>query len=290
MSDAHSVVISLRPGERRALRVFRTGFRVLSFVAPELGGRLACRLFTTPRRYTPPAFEAEIKAEGTSLTLIHNGQTLQGHCWGEGPTVLLVHGWEGRGAQLGRFVRPLVAAGYTEVAYDGPAHGQSDGNRTDGHHFAASLLTIADAHGPIHGVVAHSFGGAATQHALGLGFRPARVVLIGVPDRLANVLHRFRTILQLPESIYNGALKHLGRRFEGDPTTVSFLGEDKGHHPPTLVIHDTGDREVPYCEGHALYESLVDGHHLATEGLGHRRILKDPDVVRTAVEFIVGPC
>lgn len=288
MSDSQVIAMPLRPGERRVLRVFRTGFRVLSFVAPELGGRLACRLFTTPRRYTPPAFEAEIKAEGEALILNHAGATLHGHRWGDGPTVLLIHGWEGRGAQLGHFVRPLVAAGYTVVAYDGPAHGKSDGKRTDGRHFATSLMTIAGEHGPIHGVVAHSFGGAATQYALSLGFRPERLVLIGVPDRLSHVLYRFRTILQLPESIYNGALKHLGRRFEGDPTAVSFLGDDKEHHPPTLVIHDRGDTEVPYSEGHALYESLRHGHHLATEGLGHRRILKDPAVVSTAVEFITG--
>lgn len=288
MSDAQHVAIPMRPGERRMLRVFRTGFRVLSIVAPEWGGRLACRLFTTPRRYSPPAFEGEIKAEGEALVLDHAGATLHGHRWGEGPTVLLIHGWEGRGAQLGHFVRPLVAAGYTVVAYDGPAHGKSDGKRTDGHHFATSLMTIAAAHGPVHGVVAHSFGGAASQYALSLGFRPERLVLIGVPDRLSNVLHRFRAILRLPESIYSGALKHLGRRFEGDPRSVSFLGYDKGHHPPTLVIHDKGDREVPYSEGYALYESLRYGEHMATEGLGHRRILKDSAVVRTAVEFITG--
>ena len=47
--------------------------------------------------------------------------------WGAGPSVLLVHGWEGRGAQLGALVDPLVAAGYRVVALDGPAHGDSPG-------------------------------------------------------------------------------------------------------------------------------------------------------------------
>ena len=42
---------------------------------------------------------------------------------------LLVHGWEGRGAQLGSLVGPLVEAGLSVVAFDAPAHGDSPGNR-----------------------------------------------------------------------------------------------------------------------------------------------------------------
>ena len=42
------------------------------------------------------------------------------------PSVYLVHGWGGRGSQLAAFVEPLVAAGHRVVLFDAPSHGDSD--------------------------------------------------------------------------------------------------------------------------------------------------------------------
>jgi len=42
--------------------------------------------------------------------------------WGKGPTVMLVHGWSGRGAQLGELVEPLVAAGDRPALRRGALH------------------------------------------------------------------------------------------------------------------------------------------------------------------------
>ena len=289
MTQSNTVHIPMRPAERRAVALFRGLFRILASLAPKWGGKIACRLFLSPKRYTPPKFEQTIKAEGMSIGLSHHIWQLEGHLWGEdGPTVLLVHGWEGRGAQLGHFVRPLVAAGYRVLAFDGPAHGKSTGKQVDGSEYADALLAYQERFGPFEAVICHSFGGAAAQIALQRGFRPNRMVLIGVPDRLSRVLDRFKTILQLPEIIYRHALEHLGQRFSGDPSDVVFTGDRGTYHPPTLLIHDTEDREVPYSEGHILFESLQDGTHLATTGLGHRRILKDPAVVKATVNFVQG--
>jgi hypothetical protein len=37
------------------------------------------------------------------------------YSWGSGPTILLAHGWSGRGSQLGAFVEPLVEQGFRLV-------------------------------------------------------------------------------------------------------------------------------------------------------------------------------
>jgi pimeloyl-ACP methyl ester carboxylesterase len=287
MSQSESFAIPMRSSERRFLGVIRGMFRVLDFVAPGFGGRLAYRIFVTPRRHNPPAFEAEIKARGESVSLSFGDLRLEGHTWGTGPAVLLIHGWEGRGAQLGRFVEPLVEAGYQAIAFDGPAHGVSEGKQIDGHQFAESLVAIQEQFGPFVGVIAHSFGGATAQYALRLGFRPGRVVLIGVPDRLSRGLGRFRSILQLRDRVYKRALEQLHGRLGSDPAGVLFTGDVADVHPPSLVIHDKGDLEVPIYEGEALYESLRNGQLHVTEGLGHRRILKDPDVIARAVAFVI---
>ena len=58
---------------------------------------------------------------------------------------------------------------------------------------------------------------------------------------------------------------------------------------PTLVIHAHDDREVP--SWHAERYAAAGGHVRLcwADGLGHRRILADQEVVRRAVGFAVDP-
>ena len=57
---------------------------------------------------------------------------------------------------------------------------------------------------------------------------------------------------------------------------------------PALVVHDRGDREVPFEHGETLARSWPGARLMVTEGLGHRRILRDPEVVRAVVEAVSG--
>ena len=55
------------------------------------------------------------------------------HCfsWGKGDkTVILVHGWDARAIDFYKMIPPLVEAGYKVIAFDGPAHGDSEGERS----------------------------------------------------------------------------------------------------------------------------------------------------------------
>src|ERR1051325_5613961 len=101
------------------LTSIRLFFAVVGRLGPALAGRLAAKLFARPRRHPRPDRERELIARGTRVPLPDG---LHATAWGAGPTVLLVHGWEGRGAQLGAFVDPLVAAGVSGVAVDAPGH------------------------------------------------------------------------------------------------------------------------------------------------------------------------
>ena len=77
-------------------------------------------------------------------TLDAGAHDVRAWIWGEGPAILLVHGWGGRGAQLAAFVPPLVAAGHTVVAFDGPAHGDSPGRRATLLDFRDAIRAVAD--------------------------------------------------------------------------------------------------------------------------------------------------
>jgi hypothetical protein len=54
---------------------------------------------------------------------------------------------------------------------------------------------------------------------------------------------------------------------------------------PLLIAHDVADEEVPIAHGYA-YTMGTGARLIATDGLGHRRILRDRHVVDSAVDFV----
>ena len=116
MTDAEYVAMEKRTNVRshkqpRWLPVVRTGNRALSALAPALAAGVAEHLFLTPPRSHRPPAEIELLATARARPMRVSGRRIETWTWGAGPTVLLVHGWGGRGAQHGSFVGPLVARG-----------------------------------------------------------------------------------------------------------------------------------------------------------------------------------
>src|SRR5688500_15132227 len=109
-----STIVRLRRGVRRTL------FRAADLVAPGVAGRIARDIwFAVPPRMPP----AQLPGGGAPFEVESLGAVVRGHVWGTGPAVYLVHGWGGRGSQLGSFVEPLLAGGFRVVMFDAPAHG-----------------------------------------------------------------------------------------------------------------------------------------------------------------------
>jgi pimeloyl-ACP methyl ester carboxylesterase len=53
-----------------------------------------------------------------------------------------------------------------------------------------------------------------------------------------------------------------------------------------LIIHDLEDADVPYAHGKEIARAWPGAELLSTTGLGHRAILRDPGVVRRAIDFL----
>jgi len=262
-----------------SLRLF---FAILGRISPALAGRLAAQLFARPTRHRRPDRERALIERGTPVPLPDG---LRATAWGAGPTVLLVHGWEGRGAQLGAFVDPFVAAGYRVVALDGPAHGDSTGRTTTGPEFAQALVTTREAIGPLAAIVAHSFGGFTSLLAVSRGLLVDRLAVIGSPSSVPEVLREFQELIALPQRAMPPMVRALERRVGAPMQSFDISTFADRIAVQMLVVHDTDDREVPYVNGTRLSE-LFGAPLLTTSGLGHRRILFAPHVVAAVVEFI----
>ena len=100
-------------------------------LAPERVDRFAARAFCTPRRRQVVAVpESEVLGTGRAGRLNTSDGEVAFWSWGQGPAVLLVHGWEGRAAQWVPMAERLVRSGHRAVMLDLPAHGSSEGSRT----------------------------------------------------------------------------------------------------------------------------------------------------------------
>jgi pimeloyl-ACP methyl ester carboxylesterase len=165
------------------------------------------RTFFSPSRYELKPAEQEIVDWGNNYRIKYDSGELAVTTWGSsGPAVLLMHGWGGARAQMTGFVDPLLFAGYRVVAYDQPAHGESDGKTTNLLEIAPTLDLIAQREGPFHAVLAHSFGTLITSYALvEQNFPPpARLVYFGAFNQLLDSLPRFQVLAGLPDEIMEG--------------------------------------------------------------------------------------
>lgn len=278
------------------LAMARFGVGAAFAVNEALGAAALLRLFTAPRTFARPPREAPIIERGERFVVAAPRHAprwagaptdVVAWRWGHGPTVLLVHGWEGRGSQLGAFVAPLCAMGLSVVAFDAPGHGDSPGNRLLLPDFADVIAAVAHAVGPIHATVAHSFGGAATllarqRGAVDLG----RLVLIAPNVLLPASLASFAQLLELDADARAAFTRELAAQSGMSPEQLE-LPRLIGHaDAPLLVVHDVDDREITPAGSEALVAAWPGATLRRTVGLGHRRILRDADVTAEVAHFV----
>ncbi len=281
---------------KNTVRFARAALQTAYILSEDLGTTLAERLFTTPRRHPRPARERAVLASARESVVEVRLRAPRWHGqrvpvatwrWGLGPTVLLVHGWEGRGSQLGAFVEPLVAAGMSVVAFDAPGHGKSPEHRVYLTDLADCVADVAAAVGPLHGIIAHSFGAAAMLLAFPRnGIRAPRNVMIAPNVLIDDSFHRFARTVGLDESD-RIALEQRLEEQTGVPLATLRLSELAAQRDDALLLfHDRDDGEVDFRHASELATTWPNAQLQATTGLGHRRILRDADVLAQVVEFV----
>jgi len=271
-----------------APRSLRTAFHWLGPVFPGMMGGWAYRLWFRTRRHAVSATGQSVAGNAECLTLPVDGIPVAVYRWGAGPVIVFVHGWSGRATQVAAFVAPLSAAGYCVIAFDAPAHGNTPGRRTNILEFAAALRAIAATYGPLHGAIAHSFGGMVLAYALHHGVNAGRVACISAPARLEFLVERFGRILTLPEPVLTELRRRLEKRFTANIwELMSTDSNARALTTPALIVHDRDDREVPWRQGEMIANAWPGALWLETCGLGHRRILRDAATVKAVVDFLV---
>jgi pimeloyl-ACP methyl ester carboxylesterase len=251
----------------------------------------AYQAFFTPSKYEVKSSDQAILARGDNSRVAYEGGELAVTAWGEGPAVLLMHGWGGSRAQMTGFVDPLLAAGYRVVAFDQPAHGESNGEMTNLLEIAPTMDLIAAREGRFQAIIAHSFGTLITSYALvHRSFPPpARLVYFGSFNRLMDSLPRFQALANLPDAVMDGfrlmAYENFGRDVLESITNEILAPQID---IPALMFHDSTDNVTPIEDSRHIAKVWKRAQLIETDGLGHRGALQSDAIHAQVVKFLRG--
>ena len=262
-----------------------SGFRVLRAMHRPTAAKFVTRLFAGPAGTRARVGERDPRGAGGAAYAMD--KRIACYLWtptagsgeGEAPTALLVHGWEGRGTQLGRFVDPLRAAGFRVVAFDHVGH---EGQRrpclllSDD---ADTLRTIAadlfgdESAGPDL-VVAHSMGSLHASLLLADGWSHA-AVYVSPPDDLLVYFGHYLDLVTGDTELLPDMIALMERRF-GERVEDCIPPARRVPRPGSADPPLEGRPGRPIEAGRFVAAHWAGARLVELDGLGHRRILGTP--------------
>jgi pimeloyl-ACP methyl ester carboxylesterase len=260
--------------------------RLAAAVAPASVDRRVARAFMTPRRLASEGLRPDLPAPDESVRVSTGDTWVAAWRWGEGPAVLLVHGWEDDHRCFAPLLAALRARGQAVVAFDLPAHGMSGGRRTNLVAAVHAVRDVVDRLGPVRAVVGHSLGAAAATLAVAAGLDVQRVVAMAAPISVARILDGIASRLGLGQARREGIEQDLVRHVGVPLELLELEPIAKQLRVPTLVVHSRDDRTVPFFAGVRLQRAWPGAKLHAVDQLGHRRILSDPEVLARVEQFV----
>ena len=263
--------------------------KFLQAVSPSLTTKFAAKLFTTPIRHKLPKRELHMERESVQQSIVVTEMQKEIVVYEYGKSnkkILLVHGWSGRGTQLVKIADELLKMGYMTISFDAPAHGKSKGNSSIMIEFIASILEIEKQYGPFEFAIGHSLGGMSVLNAIKQNLQVKKAVIIGSGDIIQDIIDDFICKLQLKPEYGIKLRNHFEAKFGGKMDDYSAYKAAEKTEVPVFVIHDKDDDDVSVKAAYNIQKHLKQSEIMITEGLGHRKILGDENVIQKVKEFI----
>lgn len=263
--------------------------KFLQAISTNLATKFAIKIFRTPIKFKTPEREKMMeKSAQKELVLIPELQKkVMVYSYGYSKRkVLLVHGWSGRGTQLYKIADKLLENGFMTISFDGPAHGHSTGKTTMMNEFVFTIMYLEKKQGPFEFAIGHSLGGMAVLNSIKQGLQVKKAISISAGCVITDIIKDFVNKLELKPVLVSKIKNNFYRKFGEDIDNYSANIAAQKVTIPTLVIHDSNDNDVHVSCAHNIRQNLQQGELLVTNGLGHRRILKDDFVIKRIMDFI----
>ncbi len=275
--------------QKLALKLYRNWFRLLALVSPRFAARKAFKLFCTPpirhRVDLPPVFQ---KAE--ALEFSFNGKMIRGYRWNHPSPkkLLLLHGFSSSITNFDAYVPPMIGKGFEVLAFDAPAHGRSDGKQINVLVYANLIKELCHRYGPVTSFIAHSLGGLSLSLALETmpHDESFKLALIAPAAETTTAMKHFYHLFQLDERMQKELNEVIRETGGHDSAWYSVARAVRQLKAQVLFLQDEGDQITPLSDLKPIIESGQPNlTFVLTKGLGHRRIYRDAESVKTVTGF-----
>ena len=270
-------------------RILNIVFRIGEIIYPKGVADFVRKKFFTP--VTKPLTKAQEEwiSKASPYKIRSRNKFLQVWKVGNGPSIMFMHGWNGRGVQFHRFFQPVLDAGYSVLFFDAPAHGLSEGEMTNYIEISESLDCIFnhEVGKDVVGVIAHSLGASAIINYMSRHQSDIPLVLIAAALQLMELLFANFQMHGVPRRTYLKLLEEVELEFDVPLDTqnpIDLILEIKND---ILIIHDSEDKTTPISPAKAIAHQLENIEILETEGLGHSRLLNQKSVIVRSLDFLI---
>lgn len=270
-------------GLRLRRRMINWTTRLHHTLAPAHARKTARKLLLTPARMTGKNAEPQglIKSQVDSP----EGK-LTTYRLGQGPVWILTHGWSGSSSQFFPLMEHIAAQGFTALAYDHPAHGESEG--VFGHipAFVRGLETILDSEGEVAGLIGHSMGNVTALECHHAKLQHCPILMIApVLDYLENL---FGTVARSGYSmrLFEEVVNQVQDEYHYPIQSIQPFAKLKQRQGMTFIVHDENDKFARYAESQKAAHEIENVMLITTQNQGHGRIMKGNEVITTFNEIV----
>lgn len=257
-----------------------------SFISVNRAAEKALQLFATPRKGAHTETHEQFLNTAQKETLTYTNLNIATYTWrGNGPTVLLLHGWESNAARWKKKIKTLLEEGYSVVALDAPAHGKSGSDTFNVILYAEFVNIVAIKYQPKI-IIGHSVGAMASVFFI-YKYQMTivdKLVLLGSPSNFEDVFKRYVIMMGYNKAIEKQLDTIIYNRFGEYPSYFSVARFVKTISQKGLLIHDTEDKIIPYTDAELINKNYTNAELITTSGFGHP--LKDKSITDHIMKFI----
>jgi len=277
--------------QKLAIGFFRTKINMLNLVNKKWAAQQAFRLFCTPMMKSTYKGKV-IPPHAEKLQFSLNGKQVKGFRFNhpQQKKLMLLHGFSSSAFNFFKYVQPLENKGYEVLAFDAPAHGESEGSTVNAVEYSEMIKKVIELYGPVDAFIGHSFGGIAICLAMEqlVHNEETKIVLIAPATETSSAVDGAFQMLGIRNSVLRKEFDNI--IFESSGKELSWFSIRRAMNninASVLWIHDEDDDITPLRDA---LQVKTDGHpnirFLITKGLGHRKIYRDEDTVNAVVKFL----
>ncbi len=203
---------------------------------------------------------------------------LQGYQLGNGPAVLLVHGWSGGAHQFFPLMNGLSRCGFTAITFDHFGHGHSEGQHASLPDFISAVNAALqhinkNTHDGLAAIVGHSMGCIAIANAQPALIKDIPLLLISPVFNFKKYFTRQVNFHSLHSRLSQQYLSKFERSYLTDLDRMELTLKLGNYSGDSVIVHDKEDQQsdildsINFCSANPLTKLVT------TKGYGHSRLI-----------------